>query len=50
MLLDNEARLDFSFDLNNLASLAVLTLFLEEGQEGLQRIFKISYDPRSSYI
>ena len=47
MLQDNEAGLDFSFDLNNIASLAVLTQFL---QEGLQRILKISYDPRSSYM
>ena len=31
MLQDNEAGLDFSYDLNNLASLARLTLFLEEG-------------------
>jgi len=31
MLQDNEAGLNFSYDLNNLASLARLTLFLEEG-------------------
>jgi len=45
MLQDNEAGLDFSYDLNNLASLAVLTLFLEEG---LQRNLKISLDSRLS--
>ena len=46
MLQDNEAGLDFNYDLNNLASLAVLTLFLEEG---LQRKLKISLDSRLSY-
>ena len=46
MLQDNEAGLDFSYDLNNLASLAVLTLFLEEG---LQRNLKISPYSRLSY-
>ena len=45
MLQDNEAGLHFRFDLNNLDSLAVLTLFLEEG---LQRNLKISFDSRSS--
>ena len=45
MLQENEAGLDFSFDLNNLASLAVLTLFLEEG---LQSNLKISLDSRLS--
>ena len=39
---DNEAGLDFSYDLKNLASFAVLTLFLEEG---LQRNLKIHRDP-----
>jgi len=42
MLQDNEAGLDFNYDLNNLASLAVLTLFLEKS---LQRNLKIHRDP-----
>ena len=46
MMQDNKAGLDSSFDLVNLASLAVLTLFLEEG---LQRNLKISLDSRLSY-
>jgi len=46
MLQENESGLDFSFDLNNLDSLAVLTLFLEEG---LQNNLKISLDSRLSY-
>jgi len=46
ILQDNEMGLNFSYDLNNLASRVMLTLFLEEG---LQRNLKISLDSRLSY-